>query len=113
MGPEQVDHSLLPLMTGVVIIVTGLVSALPPEVPLLFHSDSVGVSIVKYACVWDSAPLCSCVVLHRRMTSLVPVYLAAGGRGYKATLLLQKRQELLLESHLGSWDGDLCWPVEP
>lgn len=72
--------------------------------------DFVGVSIVKYVWVWVSAPLCSCVVLHREMTLLVSVYSAAGGCGYKVTLLLQNRQDMLLELHLGSWDGDLCWP---
>lgn len=60
----------------------------------------MGIGIVKYVWVWVSAPLCSCVVLYREMTLLVSVYSAAGGRGYKVTLLLQNRQDMLLELHL-------------
>lgn len=56
--------------------------------------------MVKYVWVWISAPFCSCVVLHRGMTLLVSVYSATCGCGYKVTLLLQNRQDLLLESYL-------------
>lgn len=91
---------------------TGLVSSLLLGSPFPFTWILSGISIVKYVWVWVSAPLCSCVVLHREMILLVSVY-SVGGRGYEVTLLLQNRQDMLLELHLGSWDGDLYWPGDP